>query len=393
MRARRTTMPLLAVAMSGILALTACTSSSDSNAGPDDSGPKKAAAADVDIAGATAQLEEYSKPFTWTAPGPAFDASSAKGKKVVYIPVDGGIPMMSGVIYPQIGAGLEAAGVDLSLCDGKGSPDQWSSCIDDSAGRGADVIILDSFPLAAVKEAVDRAKAKGVKIIDSNNGDPGDLAEGADASVSFQYSLSGKLVSDWIIKDSGGDANILIIRSPEVGNVPALVDNGYVAELKDKCPTTCKYKIVDVPVSDWATKLQSTVQAQLAGDPSINYVVPIYDGMSTYVVPGLQAAGAQDRVKVATFNANLDPMKKMADNNSIFVDIGSHSPYEGWAQADQALRLLVGEPPVKDELVPARVFDRGNVGDLNLTQAGERSGEWFGDDSYKDEYQKLWGLG
>lgn len=393
MRAKRATTSLLAVAMSGLLLLTACSSSSDGpGTATEDSPAKEKAADDVDIEGATAQLEEYSKVFSWKDPGAAFDVSSAKGKKVVYIPVDNKIPMMGGVIYPQIKAGLATAGVETSLCDGKGTPDQWVACIDDSAGRGADVLILDSFPVKAVKEAVDRARAKGVKIIDANNGDPGEVPEGADASVSFQYSLSGKLVSDWIIKDSGGDANVLIIRSPEVGNVPALVDRGYVAELKEKCPTTCKFKIVDVTVSDWATKLQSTVQSQLAADPSINYVVPIYDGMSTYVVPGIQAAGAKDRVKVATFNANLDPMKKMAAGESVFVDIGSHSPYEGWAQADQALRLLVGEEPVDNELVPARVFTRENVGDLSLTQDAERSGEWFGDNSYEKEFQRLWGL-
>lgn len=392
MRSKRLVTPLTAATAVSILMLSGCSSSSSDNTATDGgSEPKSAVADDVDLEGAKAQLDDYTGPFTWQDPGPAFDASSAKGKQVVYIPVDNQIPIFD-VIYGELESALGSAGVETSLCDGKSAPSQWVACIDDSAGRGADVLILDSFPTAAVKEAVDRARAKGVKIIDGNNGDLGDLAEGADARVTFQYSLSGKLVSDWIIKDSGGDANVLIIQAPEVGNVPSIVDGGYVAELQEKCPTTCKVKTVDVSIADWATKLQPTVQAQFAADSSINYVIPIYDGMSTFVVPGLQASGAKGKVKVATFNANLDPMKKMAAGEFVSVDVGSHNAYEGWAYADQSLRLLAGVEPVDNEFVPARVFSADNIGDLDLTPEAERSGEWFGDTSYQDNYKALWGI-
>lgn len=377
---------MIAALATGSVVLAGC-SSSDGSVG---AGDNKQVSADADIEGAKAQLAEYSKPFNWKEPGPAFDASSAKGNKVVYIPVDNKIPIFE-LLWGELENALVTAGVEASLCDGKGSPDQWTACIDDAAGRGADVIIIDSFPVASVKEAIKRARAKGIKIIDGNNGDPGFVPDGADARVAEQYSLSGKLVSDWITVDSGGSANVLIIQSPEVGNVPDIVDKGYVAELNEKCPS-CKVTVVDVAVSDWATKLQSTVQGQLAGDPSIDYVIPIFDGMSTYVVPGIRAAGAKDRVKVATFNANLDPMKKMAAGESIFVDVGAHSPYQGWAYADQALRLMTGQEPVADEFVPARVFTRDDVKGLELTREAELSGVWFGPNDYQQKYKALWGL-
>lgn len=384
---RSTSARLMATGLAvAALALAACSSSETTDSAT--SGPKKVAA-DADIDGAKAQLAKYAGTFTWSEPGPAFDASSAKGKTVAYIPLDNKIPIFT-VIYDELKKGLATVGAQASLCDGKGVPNQWAACIDDAAGRGASVIIIDSIPVSSVKAATDRARAKGIKIIDGNNGDPEIVPDGADARVAFQYSLSGKLVSDWIIVDSGGSANVLIVQSPESGNVPDLVGKGYAGELKERCPS-CKVKIVDVAIADWATKLQSTVQAQLAADPSIDYVIPIYDGASTYVVPGIQAAGAKDRVKVATFNANLDPMKKMAAGQSIVVEVGSHNAYEGWAYADQSLRLITGQEPLANELVPARVFDRTNVKELQLTQEAERSGVWFGDDSYKAKYAALWG--
>jgi ribose transport system substrate-binding protein len=396
----RTKFGMIAVGIiAGGIALSGC-SSSDSSSGAASAAPAATAAASAgasaaaeptaDIAGAEAALAEYSGPATWKEPGPAFDISGAKGKSVVYIPLDNSIPIFT-VIYGEMEKALKEAGAVPSLCDGKGNPTQWAACISDAAGRGASVIILDSIPVASVAEAAKAAQEAGVKIIDGNNGDPEIVPEGTDARVSFQYSLSGRLVSDWIIADSAGDANVLIIQSPESGNVPDLVGKGYAGELTAKCPS-CKVQIADVAIADWATKLQPTVQAALAADPSINYIIPIYDGMSTYVVPAIAAAGASDRVKVATFNANLDPMKKMAAGDSIFVDVGSHNAYEGWAYADQSLRLITGNAPSVNENVPARVFTRDNVGDLQLTPEAERSGEWYGDNTYQQKYKELWGL-
>jgi ribose transport system substrate-binding protein len=371
------------------LALAGCSAKANS-ASSGSSSVNQPVAAGTDIAGAKAQLAKYSGSYVWKDPGPKFDTSAVAGKKVVYIPVDNQIPIFT-VIFGEMKKALATAGAEATMCDGKSQPNQWAACINDAAGRGANVIILDSIPLTSVKTSVDKARAMGVKIIDGNNGDPGIVPEGADARVAFAYSLSGKLVSDWIIQDSGGHANVLIIQSPEVGNVPDLVGKGYVGELKAKCPS-CTVKIIDVTISDWATKLQSTVQAQIAGDSAINYIIPIYDGMTTYVVPGVQAAGAQDRVKVASFNANLDPMKKMAAKKSMYVDVGSHNAYEGWALADQSMRLITGQKPLADELIPARVFTRENVGTLELTPATERSGVWFGDDTYKAKYKAIWGI-
>ena len=393
MKLVRTKFGMIAVGMiAGGIVLTGCSSSGGSTAASTEASAAASTSVEstADIAGAEAALAEYSGPASWVEPGPAFDISGVKGKSVVYIPLDNSIPIFT-VIYGEMEKALKAAGAVPSLCDGKGNPTQWAACISDAAGRGASVIILDSIPVASVAAAAKAAQDAGVKIIDGNNGDPENVPEGTDARVSFQYSLSGRLVSDWIIVDSKGDANVLIIQSPESGNVPDLVGKGYAAELTAKCPT-CKVQIADVAIADWATKLQSTVQAALAADPSINYIIPIYDGMSTYVVPAIAAAGASDRVKVATFNADLDPMKKMAAGDSIYVNVGTHNAYEGWAYADQSMRLITGTAPSKNENVPARVFTRENVGSLKLTPEAERSGEWYGDNSYQQKYMQLWGM-
>jgi ribose transport system substrate-binding protein len=328
----------------------------------------------------------------WKAPGPAFDASKAAGKTVHYVGVDMSIPILQ-TISSELKVALAKVGAKLVICDGKGQPTQWKSCADDAVNRKAGAIIVESFPAQLIAGSLANAKKAGIPVIDGNNADPTDpLLKDIDARVAFQYSKSGRLVSDWVIADSKGKANVLILATSDVPNSKAVVNNGYEAELKDKCPG-CKFKTKNLPIAQWSTNLGPLTQSSLSSDPNIDYIIPAYDGMSTFVLPAIRQAGKADKVKVATFNADLDPMQNMAKGNIITVNVGSHNTYEGWAYADQALRLMTGQKPLGDELVPLRVFTRDNVGALKLDSATEKSGDWYGDPTYKTEYAKLWGVG
>jgi ribose transport system substrate-binding protein len=331
-------------------------------------------------------------PYTWKAVGPAFDAKKAAGKTVWYIETDGSIPILQ-TISNQMKQALTTVGVHLQVCDGKGEPTQWKACADDAVARHANAIIVESFPPQDISSSLQHAKAAGIPVINGNNTDPtGPLSPGTDANVAFQYSTSGKLTADWVIADSNGKANVLVLATSDVPNSSAVVNNGYLAEFKAKCPG-CTVTTKDVPIAQWATALGPLTQSTLTANPKIDYIIPAYDGMSTFVDPAVQAAGKSSTVKVATFNADLQPMQQMAKHNLIYVDVGSHNTYEGWAYADQALRMMTGTKPVPNELVPIRVFTRDNVGSLQLTQAATDSGEWFGPATYVAEYKKLWGVG
>src|ERR1700727_1074393 len=63
------------------------------------------------------------------------------------------------------------------------------------------------------------------------------------------------------------------------------------------------YKRAGALLADWAIwKTQTNVQAALTADPSINYVIPIYDVLTQWVVPAVTITGKSDKVKIASFN-------------------------------------------------------------------------------------------
>jgi ribose transport system substrate-binding protein len=383
------------VSLLGALVIAGCGSSrsSSSSAGNAASnGSSSTSGGSSQVQAAKAAYEAYMGPAMWKPVGPPFDARKAAGKTVWYIGIDMSEPILH-TISDQLKAALATVGVNLQICDGEGRPTQWNACANDAVDRHANAIIVESFSPLLVASALARAKAAGIPVINGNTGDPtAPLSPGTDANVAFQYSESGRLTSDWVIADSNGKANVLVLATSDAPNSSALVNSGYLAEFKAKCPG-CTVTTKDVAVSQWSTGLAPLTESSLTANPNIDYVIPAYDGMSTFVDPAIQSAGKANSVKVATFNADLEPMQQMAKHNLIEVDVGSDNSYEGWAYADQALRLMTGNKPVANELVPVRVFTRDNVNSFHLTQAADSSGVWFGPPTYVAEYKKLWGVG
>lgn len=378
----------IGVAAALCLVLAGCSSngSSGAKAGSGSGG------APPDIAHSTAQLQQYGGVSTWNEPGPKFDASGAKGKTVWYIPSDYSVPIFH-TISSNMQTALEKAGASLTVCDGKGNPTQFNACFNNAVAQNAGVVIFDSLYSETIAGGIAAANAKKIPVIMGNDQDPtAPLPKGVDAQVSFEYSLSGRLVSDWIIKDSGGAADVLLTNTTDNPNSSAVLDKGYAAELTKYC-SSCKFTTKALSISQWATDLPSITSSALTANPNINYVVPEYDGMTAFMGPAIKQLGKANSVKVATFNADLAQMQMMANGDLVYVNVGGNNAYEGWAYADQSLRLMTGTKPVANENVPVRVFTRDNVKSLKLTTAAADSGEWYGTADYRSEYQKLWGIG
>src|SRR5262249_23428566 len=120
------------------------------------------------------------------------------------------------------------------------------------------------------------------------------------------------------------------------------------------------------------------------------YVLPIYDGMTTFVTPAITQAGAQSRVKEVSFNADLSPMKDLVAGRQLAADVGISVPWQGWQYADQALRLLAKKKPVIEQ-TPIRIFIPSNSKKLRLTEAAQATGEWYGPVDFKSHFKQLWG--
>jgi ribose transport system substrate-binding protein len=206
------------------------------------------------------------------------------------------------------------------------------------------------------------------------------------ACVPGPFEQAGRLEADWVIAETEGDANVLVITSSDARSTVPLLE-GLRSEFETRCPG-CDVQFVDVPIPEWSTRVQTEVQSALVRDPDISYVIPIYDSMSQYVVPAIRAADATDRVRISTFNGTPFVLEMLQDDDVVAMDVGENLAWVGFATMDQAFRVIAGEKPAESEHTPLRVFDDSNIDDTGRPPELDRG---YGE-AFVAGYRRLWGV-
>jgi ribose transport system substrate-binding protein len=246
------------------------------------------------------------------------------------------------------------------------------------------------MPPSIISTEVQSAEASGIPVIGGNISDSSLNAPiGMKATVAFPYRELGQLVADSIIVKSKGHANVFVAYTNDTPETTVLVNNGMLAQFKAQCPS-CTVHSASLGVANWATGLQSLTASSLTANPNVTYVIAEYDAMGGYMIPAMRSAANSSSLGLYTLNADLAQMQEMAaGGNFIKVDVGSSPAYEGWAFADEALRVLTGHKAVL-ESVPVRLFNTSNVKSLKLTQAGFLGNSWYGTVNFQAAFKALW---
>jgi ribose transport system substrate-binding protein len=329
---------------------------------------------------------------TWTAPGSPVDVGKLKGKRVFILPLVPN-PFNENIqnTYKQI---FNAVGVNWTFYANQGLTSQWIAGMDAAIAQHPDLILLSTAPDPRVLQPQLRAaKAAGIPVEVTHFYDrstpppPACLAcaAGVTALVTAPFNNAGAAEADWIINDSHGHAHVLIVSAPDVIPSPGIL-SAMEREYHTYCPA-CTYKIINVPVAQWNTGVQSQVESALNADPSINYVDALYDAMATGAVPAVQAVGKTGSVKVVSFNGSPFALDDIRNGSIMAMDASENTRWIGFADVDQAFRLLAGMPPV-NETTPFRLMDKSNV-----AQAGVPATNYLGyGNAYAVGFWHLWGL-
>jgi len=338
------------------------------------------------VAYAKQQLEPYTQKPVFKAPGEPFDARAcAKGKKMLSIPNSSANPFLKGIIDR-----MTRVGTDLGLKEvewqNQGQPSQWVQGVEYAIRDKFDIVdLISGIDPKTIEPQVKAATAAGVKVMTSHFYDPSQAQDPTvSSSLTIGFNEIGKILADWTIVNTDGKANIVLIESDEVPPTGPLV-KGFKDEIAAHCPSCKISKQVNVGVTEWGTKIQSSVQSAVLADASVNVVIPIYDSMSQFVVPALRLTGKTGSVKVATFNGTPFVVDYI-QQGLVSMDIGESLDWIAYATVDGHLRDACGLKSPAALNVPFYIFDKNNAAD-----AGKPAGY---DKGYGDEYvsgfHKLW---
>lgn len=344
--------------------------------------------AQADVAAAKAALQEHlSLPSKFDPPNPPFDAKACvQGKKLLVIPVSSANPFTKNIATAMIEAGKEV-GLEVVEWENQARPTQWVQGFDYAINNGFNgITLLGGVNPAVLGPQIKQAKDAGVKVFTSHFYDTTQQPDPAlDGTSRIPFHKAGEIMANWAIAQTDGKVNAIIIGSDEIVPTAPFVE-GIKKTFQANCPD-CKFTYVNAPVPEWSTKIQSAVQSGLISDPTVNYILPIYDSMSQFVVPAIKITGKQGQVKIATFNGTPFVID-MIQNGEVEMDIGESLGWVARAVLDNEMRHLCGMPASGELYVPYYLFTEANAKDAGTPADYDRG---YGD-MHVSGYRKHWGL-
>jgi ribose transport system substrate-binding protein len=337
------------------------------------------------VAKAEAALAGYRALPTFTAPGEPFDAKACMaGKRILSVPASSAIPFLS-TINASMAALAKEIGFEFQIWENQGQVSQWVQGLNHGASNKFDLIeLLAGADPRALGPQVKAAQEAGSIVVAAHlTGFEQPVPGGVDGVVPIDYKRAGELLAWWTIAKTAGKTNAVVLVSNEALSTDSMV-SGLKEVFDTQCPD-CKYNIINVPIPEWATKIQQNVQSSLLADPSINYIVPIYDSMSQFVVPALTITGRAADVKVATFNGTPFVLDLIQDGQ-VEMDVGENLDWIAHGVLDSHMRRLCGLTVVNDPKIPFLIFDASNAATASKPA---KASTGYGD-AYQSGFRALW---
>lgn len=345
------------------------------------------APAHADMAAAKALVEKHRSLPAFTPPGPAFDAKQCMAnKKMFVIPLSSANPF-NVAISKGMSAAADKVGFKLQVLENQAKLDQWVQGMTTATSEGYNLIDLQGgIPPAALGPQIQEARAKGIKVSTTHLYDVTQpIPDTIDGSARTDYTTAGHIMAAWAIEHTGGKVNAVIIGSDEVVPTKAFV-KAIESYLDENCPG-CKHQYINVPFPEWGTKIQPGVQSAVLADPSVNYILPIYDNMAQFIVPALRITNKQDTVKIATYNGSTGILDMVREGN-VEMDVGESLSWVGMAGVDADMRLLCDKGKVTELNTPLVIFDKSNVETAGVPASYDKG---YGNVEV-DGFLKLWGV-
>lgn len=378
-----------------LLILSACSTSSnqtstgtgeaDNLAVSTNDGSVPAGGNEIDLTAIKDRMEKLADKPEFQFEAESFDARGLlQGKKVLSIPTNSAIPY-SQILSSTQGDIAKEIGLEVFTWENQGNIVEYTQGIEQAINAQYDLIDLSGVDPKSLTAQIAMAKEAGIPTITTHVTGNGEVLDSVDYSAPQDFAMAANLLVDWTILKGGQDVNVLVIKESDLGCSITMTD-AMQQEFATYAPNA-KVKYLDVPISDWATKMQSEVQNALIADPDIDYVIAIYDSMLQYIVPAIDITGKSDSVKAIGFNGTPFVLDYVREGKVEMV-VGESIEWLAYGYLDYAMRVMAGLEVPADENFQFYIWTKDNVEEAGVPAEATKG---YGD-SYIKGYRALWQL-
>jgi ABC-type sugar transport system substrate-binding protein len=251
---------------------------------------------------------------------------------------------------------------------------------------GVEYVNISGVTTSIIKPQLKIATEKGIKVIKGE--DPGP-AEPPTVPVAISTAIgnsenAAEGLMNWIINDSGGKADVVVIGLPEI---PTVQPTPKTAErvAKESCPE-CHVEELPLTGEELAAGTgPAKVVAYLQAHPETNYVWGAFGNLTLGVPQAIKTAGYAEKVKVVSMNG-IEPAEAQALAN------GEMAAYNVSAQGEYS--TMAADAIMRDKLgmkFPTKVYEEAPQNWLCTPETAEECGEWETfPEGYIDGFYELW---
>jgi ribose transport system substrate-binding protein len=382
-----------------VVALAACGSSSSSSSSATSaasSATSSTAAASSSSGGsasacvpeATQLVSKQKAPMPEILPADSLNMASSKGKTFWYISPSQATGYALSVSQGLSAAG-KAAGVNITIFDGKGQPTRFTQGVEQAVAQKAGGIILYGINPALVPQGLAQAKSAHIPVVSVLTGTPAPSTGTVAEAINEDVTGGAKAMADYSAFYTQCKVDGATSFDPVY---PSLVTEKETikAELARLCPTTCKVQDHQMSLATMATALAPSVQNLIQRNPTLNTIFATFDQAATYENPAVSSSSSKVKI-VGTdgLSPNVDAIRK---GSAQIADVSYvPAPYLGWLALDQVVRAVQAKPTgVNGQPItlPTQTFDKDNVGTSDAIPSLFPKYA-----NYQSDFTKLWGVG
>jgi ribose transport system substrate-binding protein len=381
----------VALVAAGVLLLTAiltgCGSSSSSTSSSSSSSSSTATGSDI-VKTAEAELKPYYGQVP-LVPLPAAPKPAKSGS--IYIVLCGKAAAGCTRIGDGASSALKALGWKVTVLDGKLAPEPTNAAVLQAVNAKPAGIILSAVSTALIGEGLAAAKKAGIPVVDVGGNDKQGTCStcvNAELSSEAESNHNGQLSGWFLVKDSGGKANVLVLNDSEFPVIKYQLEG--LSGVLRKCSGCKVAETVSFTGEDLGPKLTSLVQTALQRNPDVNYVYVPYGSAATFVSSAIRQSGRD--VKIAEYATNAPDIEAIRKGE---IEVGSVDlplEYQGWRAVDDMIRLRAGQKPAP-YYGQAETTSRPDQKVLDKNDLPPVGKAWNGDpETYEQNLLKLWGI-
>ena len=129
----------------------------------------------------------------------------------------------------------DEAGLDVGIFKNNGTPWKWTQGVTDAIAQNADSIdLLAGLDPAAISAQVRQATAQDISVVATLYDVNQPIGPNITAATNIPYEQAGRLLADWVIVETGGDANVLVTTIDQVNSTVPMI-----AGIEDEFATYC----------------------------------------------------------------------------------------------------------------------------------------------------------